>query len=50
MRFRFDFAVLYALLALNVLVFVLMQLPGFEFVQLAGPLWPLDSLDRKSVV
>ena len=42
MRFRLDFAVLYALLALNVLVFVLMQLPGFEFLQLAGPLWPLE--------
>ena len=42
MRFRFDFAVLYALLALNVLVFVLMQLPGFEFLQLAGPLWLLE--------
>ena len=42
MRFRLNFAVLYALLALNVLVFVLMQLPGFEFLQLAGPLWPLE--------
>lgn len=41
MRFRSPLAMLYGLVGLNVLAFVLMQLPGFSGMQSAGSLWPL---------